>query len=141
MINSVLPRGYRNNNPCNIRKSPDRFLGEIPDAKDPSFKVFLSMKYGFRAFYKLIKTYNVRYGKKTVSQIISRFAPPTENSTSSYVKVVCGRTGFLPSTEILYTDPLQMVTLACAMAYVENGQECNRDDAWLGYLEFLNDKN
>lgn len=138
MKTEVLPRGYRNNNPLNIRHSSDNFLGEVPTYKDPSFKTFSDMKYGFRAFYKLIKTYNVKYGKRTVKEIIERFAPPSENSTTVYIKVVCDRTGFTPGTEIDYSDPVQMVTLACSMAYVENGQECNRDDAWLGYIEFLN---
>ena len=53
----TLPRGYRNNNPLNIRNSNEKWAGEIRPSQDPAFKQFKSMGYGFRAALKLIRNY------------------------------------------------------------------------------------
>ena len=42
-------RGYRNNNPLNIRISGNNWIGEIKPSGDKSFCQFETMAYGFRA--------------------------------------------------------------------------------------------
>lgn len=119
--NKDLPRGYRNNNPLNIRRTADIWDGECKKVTDREFCEFIYMKYGYRAFFKLIRSYNIRYGIKTVGAIIKRFAPPLENNTGWYVELVCKYTGYTPDTVIKYTNQSDMCRLAYSMACVENG--------------------
>lgn len=86
----ALPRGIRNNNPANIRKSFTKWLGLVsPEkCKDSSFCEFTSMEFGIRAFLILCRTYRQKYGISSVTGFIHRFAPPSENQTDKYVSFV-----------------------------------------------------
>ena len=69
-------RGLRNNNPGNIRKSATAWQGLSPTQTDASFFQFISPEYGIRALATILGTYMKNYGLVTVSDIISRWAPP-----------------------------------------------------------------
>lgn len=99
-----ITRGIRNNNPFNIRRSRSRWLGlGVPNGdysicRDKSFCQFQEMNYGLRAGLLLIANY-IRYHRcDTISKIVSRFAPSSENDTSAYINYclfdVCGNLGF-----------------------------------------------
>lgn len=78
----------RNNNPCNIRySSKNDWKGQI--GSDKGFCVFANMSYGYRAAMKLVQSY-IKKGYDTVGDIISRWAPPSENDTKAYISNVCG---------------------------------------------------
>ena len=78
-------RGVRNNNPLNIRRNPaNQWQGLRPVQADKLFCQFKAMKWGLRAAIKLLDNY-IRRGAQTPRQIISRWAPPSENDTASYV--------------------------------------------------------
>ena len=80
---------YVRNNPLNIRYSAkNEWLGQIGHRN--GFCVFSEEKYGWRAGFVLLKNY-YKKGFRTVSQIIHRFAPASENPTSSYVSFVCDK--------------------------------------------------
>ena len=80
---------YVRNNPLNIRYSAkNEWLGQIGHRN--GFCVFSEEKYGWRAAFVLLKNY-YKKGFRTVSQIIHRFAPASENPTSSYVSFVCDK--------------------------------------------------
>lgn len=79
-------RGFRNNNPGNIRIGID-WKGETKGA-DVSFETFTSVEYGIRAIFKLIDTYSKKYGINTVRGVISRYAPSSENATDMYIQSV-----------------------------------------------------
>ena len=117
-----IPRGYRNNNPCNIRKVPGAAIwqGEVLPNTDGSFVQFKSKPYGYRAAFQTIRTYKNKYGIDTVSAIISRYAPNNENNTAGYINRVCSITGFIPGTVINPYNKEQMSKLIYAMAIVEN---------------------
>jgi hypothetical protein len=85
----MMPRGLRNNNPLNIRHSADRFRGEIAGT-DKSFKTFSSLAYGYRAAFVILGTY-LSQGCNTIEKIISRWAPPAENDTESYISDNVGK--------------------------------------------------
>ena len=95
MREKKLPRGLRNCNPLNIRRSNSRWLGLNPAATDREFCQFLSMRWGWRAAFKLLcETYYARWGLHTVQNIIGRWAPPNDgNNTSQYIATVCTAIG------------------------------------------------
>lgn len=84
---TIVPRGIRNNNPGNIRSSSVKWASQIGD-DELGFCIFKSPVYGIRAIAKLLKRYEVSYGLHTVSKMISRWAPATENETEAYIKHV-----------------------------------------------------
>lgn len=73
------------NNPANIRyNSANNWLGQIEPKN--GFCQFKDLEYGLRALMILIRNYIVKYRKRSVSQIINRFAPVSENNTSAYIR-------------------------------------------------------
>lgn len=81
-----LPRGIRNNNPLNLRDTATVWQGETGQNLDKSFEEFKTPQLGIRAGAKLLLNYQKNYSLYTVNQIINRFAPPTENNTTSYAE-------------------------------------------------------
>ena len=120
-------RGYRNNNPLNIRISGNNWKGEIKPSQDGSFCQFKNMAYGFRAAMCCIRTYIREYNCTTLEQIINRWAPWGEgNNPVRYAERVMKRwpeTFPTKETVIDYTNKDQMTKLVFGMAIVENGSE------------------
>ncbi len=118
------PRGIRNNNPLNIRKSKDNWQGLRTLQEDREFCQFSSMAYGWRAaFVILCKTYYGKYKLKTIRAIITRWAPPKENNTEAYIRRVTDRIGIGADRELgsPQEQPAQWMMIAMAMAIVECG--------------------
>ncbi|HAU28975.1 MAG TPA: structural protein [Rhodospirillaceae bacterium] len=88
-----LPPCVRNNNPGNIRKGRDTWLGEAPRQDGSPFVQFETPEMGCRAMAKVLLAYQRRYGLRTVRGIVSRWAPPSENPTESYVAHVAQSIG------------------------------------------------
>ncbi len=131
-MNKTLPRGLRNNNPGNIRRSSDVFQGEIIPSKDAQFKQFRTMAHGYRAIFKTLSTYYKAYGLKTVRALISRWAPTNENNTQAYVSLVSSYSGIDADTPLQFIEGT-MVKVVAAMSRVENGCEPNMaevEDGW-----------
>ena len=119
---SELPRGLRNRNPGNIRRSAVRYKGET-ESDDAAFKTFASTAWGYRAMFVLLHTYRVRHRIATLRGMIARWAPPSENDTGAYLRTVVRRSGVDPDAEIDTRDGPTMTRIAAAMARVENGVE------------------
>lgn len=115
----AIPRGIRNNNPGNIRHG-DKWKGLAPIQGDPDFCTFISPEYGIRAMAVLLLNYQRKQGLQTVRQIISRWAPPTENNTEAYIRHVAERLGVGPDEPIVIADVLPTL-VACIIRH-ENGQ-------------------
>ena len=82
----MKPLGYRNLNPCNIRYNVmNNWKGQTGCNK--GFCTFDSMEHGYRAAFVLLLNY-IKRGFKTPTQIISRWAPETENDTKAYIDTV-----------------------------------------------------
>ena len=122
-----LPRGIRNNNPLNIRRmAKDQWKGLRAQQTDASFCQFERLEYGWRAaFYLLTRTYYHKYRLFTIRAIISRWAPPNENQTATYIENVCRLTGIAPDEPIgIPSDqPARWMALGVAMAIQENGTD------------------
>lgn len=117
----IVPRGIRNNNPLNIRIG-NTWLGERDNPTDQDFEEFVTIEYGLRAAFCILRRYIRRYHKNTVTSIVSTWAPSSENNTLKYIDTVCHRTGLTPTQPITYEDKTTMCRLVAAMAFVECGQ-------------------
>lgn len=124
------PRGIRNNNPLNIRKG-NNWKGERQNQTDKSFEEFVSMEYGIRAGFVLLRNYITGYSGKTtpfdtVRKIVRRWAPPSENATQKYIDFVARDMNVSPDTKISFKDKKTMVSLVNAMIFVECGQRIDK---------------
>lgn len=106
------------NNPFNIRYSKhNKWFGQIKP-KD-GFCQFESLYYGIRACI-IIMTVYINKGFDTVEKIIKRFAPPSENDTTNYIKSVCKISCLSPSDKINSIHSYVFYSLLSAMAKIES---------------------
>lgn len=122
------PRGLRNNNPLNIRKSTDKWLGLSPTQRDTAFFQFVDLPYGYRAAGKLLQNYQRLHELYNLNGLIARWAPASENNTKAYVarvarelstqagRIINGETHL----DLIHNKELLRKTII-AMHIVENG--------------------
>ena len=133
MMKKKETRGMRNNNLLNIRISTDKFQGEVQPSGDKDFKQFETAAYGYRAAFRILRTYINNYKCDTIRKIISRWAPKSENHTENYIKTVSERSG-IPADDPVYADSREMmIRIVAAMSYVENGREAVMSDVIRGW--------
>ena len=128
MSNNPLPRGIRNNNPGNIRYNGIEWLGLSTPPSDGAFCVFTEAKFGIRALAVLFRNYKNNYGINTISGIINRFAPSTENDTAAYVAQVCKALGCAANTPLDTESEAVLLPLVKAIIRHENGQQPYTDE-------------
>lgn len=135
-----IPRGIRNNNPLNIERGRNRWVGMRKEQNDPRFLQFLSMSWGIRAGFRILQTYQLRYNLWTLRQIINRWCPPTEkgNLTDQYVNYVAMKSGISPD-EVLppvwsKEDRELWVTIVSRMILMECGQPVDCKTIQVGWL-------
>lgn len=119
-------RGERNNNPGNIDYSPrNPWQGQLPhDPKiEPRFCRFQSPEYGIRAIYKLLQTYQTKYGLNSVKAIINKYAPPNENNTAGYINRAAADIGIGINDHLNTKDKKTGIALATAIVGVELGYQ------------------
>lgn len=126
MILKPLPdtRGFRNNNPLNIIKTPNSltFKGVSKEQHDKKFLVFEDLSYGLRAGMVILRNY-VKKGFNTPSLIISRWAPPSDNNpTSIYAKFVAKRIKKGVDEVVDLNDTQFLSDFVKAIAEFENGK-------------------
>ena len=110
-------RGLRNNNPGHIRDNIDNDWNGQTGTDDAGFVIFDTMQNGIRALTKILKN----YGLNTITQIISRWAPPSENDTAAYISSVANSTGFDPNQALNMNDANTLTALVAAITRQENG--------------------
>ena len=121
-------RGYRNNNPLNIRHSHDKWKGMSPKQTDPVFVQFQTMAYGYRAAFVLLRTYRQKYGCNTIRKIVKRWAPPKENNTDRYIENVSRWTGIEADKMLAGQDANAWIRIVAAMSRMENGVEARMEE-------------
>ncbi len=136
-----MTRGELNCNPLNIRKVPGtHWKGELPQSTPPLggdggglFVRFESIEWGLRAAFVLLHTYSTKYHANCIRDIISRWAPPTENDAERYIRNVCFWSGL---------GGLQLLTeqdwpkLVRAMARQECGEVLSEETVNRGFELF-----
>lgn len=133
-----MSRGLANCNPGNIRRSSSRYRGEVRPSRDPDFKQFESIEWGYRAIFVTLNTYRRKYGLRTIREMISRWAPPVENHTGAYIRAVTARTGFSADAVLDTRSRQQMVPLIAAMSEVENGVKADFRAVERGWELYVN---
>jgi hypothetical protein len=120
---ALLSRGYRNNNPLNIRfiaKNP--FNGQVRN--DGGYGVYDTAQNGTRAAGHQLVAYDAR-GLHTLREIISTWAPSSENDTVAYIADVSAQMDL--DADEAFDVYARLPELAKAMAVHENGYE---DDSY-----------
>ena len=111
------------NNPGNIRINNDKFVGEMKPSVDPNFKQFVSMAYGYRAMFMILRNYGKR-GYNTIAIILHRYAPENENDTAAYIDYVSKMGLHMNPNDVINLNDKQTATqLVYAMSYFENGKQ------------------
>ncbi len=123
----MVARGIRNNNPGNIRHG-EKWEGLSDKQTDSSFCIFVSPEYGIRALAKVLLTYYKKYQLNTVKKIISRYAPPNENETESYIKSVANQLGVASDEVIDLSSVAVLAVLLRAIIRHENGEQPYSDE-------------
>lgn len=125
-------RGIRNNNPGNIDKGQP-WKGLAANQYDSRFCTFIAPEYGIRALHLILQTYQSKYSLKTIREIISRWAPPRENDTESYIQHVAKFCGVKDDTEIDVMDSRHAMPLVDAIIAHENaGYTYPEEVVWKG---------
>ncbi len=83
------PRGIRNNNPTNLSFVP----GQGAIGSDGRFGIYGTAEEGIRAAENQLLLYQERDGLNTIRGIITKWAPPSENDTASYIAAVSSMMG------------------------------------------------
>lgn len=120
---TTTPRGIRLNNPLNIRKSSNQWDGKVIPSSDEEFEEFATIEHGIRAAIKIIRTYVLKHGCRTMNDIIKRWAPPSENNTERYINFVEVHTGINRYKEIDITNEREIAAILQAMTMMEIGRE------------------
>lgn len=129
----MTTRGIRLRNPGNLERTRTVWDGEIRPGADDRFCEFESMVMGCRAIIKTLVTYHKKYHCTSVRQIITRWAPPTENNTAAYMKHVASAIGKdIDETIPFDLDPTYYLAIAKVIARHENGIDAMTisDDVW-----------
>ena len=131
-----MNRGTRNYNPLNIRRSKDRWQGVRVEQKDSAFVQFETMAYGYRAVWKTLESYWKYFHSVrqlfSVNTIITRWAPPNENDTKSYIHTVLRLSG-LGGKENL-PQPSQGVVALWLLIAFKKTDSCGRKFRRFSYL-------
>lgn len=115
----ALPRGIRNNNPGNIEYNGTPWRGLASPPSDGRFCIFTDARFGIRAMARILATYQSR-GVDSLPEIISTWAPESENDTQGYILSVAARSGLSPVGMVSRDDWPQLIE---AMIWHENGQQ------------------
>jgi len=114
-----MARGLSNFNPGNIRIGGQKFIGEKDKSTDKEFRQFVTMAFGYRAMFVLLRNY-IKNGNNTIVKIISKYAPSNENNTTAYINAVEKGSGINSNTIIQINDLDSLTKIIMAMSMVEN---------------------
>jgi hypothetical protein len=82
-------------------------VGNIrPAGSSTGFQQYATPEEGIKAIDENLKAYGTKHKINTLRGVISRWAPPSENDTDSYINFVSQKTGIKPDEEIDLTNPV-----------------------------------
>lgn len=118
----MATRGENNHNLCNIRwNAKSEWEGLVPKDQrtDKAFCQFKENKFGYRAVFKQLSTYQKR-GLNTIRKMICTWAPPCDsNDTKHYIEAVSAYVNVGPDDVLPITDKEKMAKMVQAMTKEE----------------------
>ena len=128
MNTKQLPRGIRNNNPLNLRRTKSQWKGLVSNPTDKAFCQFVDIHYGIRAAFICLRSYIRKYRICQVKDIIYRWAPPTDgNNTALYISHVCKAMNCSPEHFVVFSYN-EMSAMVRGMSFVENGGDYLKEE-------------
>lgn len=115
---STVDRGFRNNNPGNIKPTSDTEFNGQTGRDAQGFGIFSSMEYGIRAIAVILKNYQNRDGLNTVREMITRWSTTDQGA---YADNVSAQLGVQPDDYIDVNDPSTMQGMITGIITQENG--------------------
>lgn len=100
----------KTNNPGNLR----------PTGANTGFQSFPTPEDGLQAIDKNLQAYG-KDGVNTLAGVINKWAPPSENDTTSYIADAAKRLGISPDQKIDLTNPVQRQAIGTAIILHEQG--------------------
>ena len=124
-------------NPGNIKASKanawEGKTGQTYEKKGSKFETFESPEMGFRAMFKLLETYQNKYGADTIEKIIGKW----DNGNKKYIKDLEQTTNITKDEPVDLANKEQMVELAYKMSLIEKGykqwKKYSREQVEAGY--------
>lgn len=113
-------KGIRNNNPGNIKNTSIPWKGVVV-GHGGTFEQFQHIGYGLRALITNLQTYH-NEGTQTIKDIISKWAPPSNNPTQQYIKVVSNQVG-VPADKKIKFSQSNVFSMTRAIVDVECGRD------------------
>jgi hypothetical protein len=117
------PIGVRCNNPGNLERTEPPIPWKGLTGYEGVECVFATPEAGWRAMCRDLLNAQRLHERNTIAEIITPYAPPTENDTKSYIEDVCGRLQTAPDVALDLMDVTTLSRLAQAMAYHEQGAD------------------
>jgi hypothetical protein len=129
-----MSRGFDCNNPMDLEVN-EHFCwqGEIRPTTDPSGVLcdFDTPISGLRAGALDLYNQQALHSLNTWTEVITKYAPPSENDTEAYIAAMCAGTGVGPNDQIDLSDP-SFLAKACHLVII---QEQGKDPYINGEVE------
>jgi hypothetical protein len=129
-----IPRIYQVYNPCAVFKGKKWLSGELVypgqdnnQPKEDRAIHFVGHNYGINAAGKTLIGFQKYRGLNTIEALITTYAPPFENLTTKYIKLVSQRLKVLPNAPIKVEDEKTLGALIRAIIMVECGPTPPKD--------------
>lgn len=117
-----------NHNPTNLINDGSSWIGKIDtperiikEGRSTRFCAFENDYFGLRAALINLKNGYFSKGLTTISKIISKWAPSSENNTDKYIENVAKMTGIDKDVKLNVDDKGQIFELLRAIAYIDGG--------------------
>ena len=133
------------NNPLNIRKTGDEWVGSrLNDSYESNFVQFSTPEFGYRAAFKNMDTLLSRMSEAgeelSVENLVAKWAPKDENDLDAYFGNLKNM-GIEKDAKVDLDDPVFAMKLAGAMTRIEKGQDVDERMIGAGYNMYQYEKN
>jgi len=119
--------GELSNNPGNLRITKTAWEGKVKGVRE-DFETFATPGDGIRAAARNLLTLQRRDKLQTIRQLITAWAPATENPTTAYVKNVADGVGVEADTPIDLENVRTLTAMVRAIIHQENGRNIYDDE-------------
>ena len=117
-------RGERNHNPGNLEFNEHIvWQGQCAEQTDLPYLQFIDDDHGIRAMAKDLHNMQAMHDCETVTQIIERWAPSSENDTDEYIAAVAGHMAVGADDPLDLSVPGTLNALVVAVIHQENGEQ------------------